>query len=120
MGSTSAKSTAPQIISVGTLLGMIIILIIIGYNSRKMDRLWLLVDIGIIIIAEAVVVVVRSSFVSFMNSAPELAQIYRTTLSVGAKFILNMPTILPTIGAILMVLTHYMTKKKEETEVVGF
>lgn len=113
----SLETTVPQIISVSVLFGMVILLLIVGYNAKKIDQLWILLDIFIIISAEVIAVAVRSSFVSFMNNTiPGLLTIYSTTLSGGARFILNLPTIVPTLGVLVMIATYFINEKKEAPE----
>lgn len=116
-GIVSLETTVPQIISVAVLFGMVILMLIVGYNAKKIDQLWILFDIFIIIGAEIIAVAIRASFVSFMNNIPGLLTVYSTTLSGGAKFILNLPTIVPTLGVLVMIATYFTNEKKEEPEV---
>lgn len=113
-GLTAAKTTMPTTMSTGILLGMILCMMIVAYNTKRIGRLWLVLDIAIIIIAEMAAVLVISSFTTFINSSPELLQIFSTTLSTGSKYILNLHIIVPTIGVIVMIVTHIIGKTKEE------
>lgn len=110
------ETTFPAIISTGVLLGMVIGLVIVGYSVKKMNRLWILVDIFIIIVAEILAVIIRDSFVSFISSNPAFLSIAQTTLSGGAKYIVNLPIIIPTIGVLVMLATYFLTKEKEESD----
>lgn len=113
-GLTSAKTTMPTTMATGILLGMILSMLIVAYNTRGIGRLWLVLDIAIIIIAELAAVLVISSFTNFINSTPEMLQIFSTTLSTGSKYILNLNIIIPTVGVIIMIVTHIVGKSKEE------
>ena len=119
-GITSFTTTMPAIISTGVLLGMILSLMIVGYQSKKIGKLWILLDIAIIIVAEAIAATVSSGFVSFINYNPELLSIYSNNLSSGARYIINLPTIIPISGALIMLVTHLTTRKKEEQEASKF
>ena len=117
LGIKAMETTVPQVASIAILLGMIIVMLIIGYSSKKMNRLWLLVDIGVLIIAEILAVIVASNFSEYVSSNPAFITIVRDTLPLAAKFILNLPILVPTIGIIIMIATHLLTKEKEEKEI---
>ena len=116
LGIKAMETTVPQIASIAILLGMIIVMLIIGYSTKKMGRLWMLVDIGVLIIAEILAVIVTSNFSEYVSSNPAFITIVRDTIPLAAKFILNLPILVPTIGIIIMITTHLMTKEKEESE----
>ncbi len=105
------STTMPQIISMGTMLGMVILMMLIGYFSAEIGRMWLMIDIAFMIIAEAIASAVSSGFVSYMNSTPELLAIYSNTLSEGAAFVINLPIIIPPIGMLIMLATYIKVKK---------
>lgn len=116
-GVIAAKTTAPRIISIGTLLGMVLVMMFVGYSTRKIGQVWLLLDIFILIAAEILVVAVRDSFVVFINSSPEFLAIFSgSVLSAGSKYILNAPVIIPIVWALVVVSTYFVTPKKEEGE----
>lgn len=115
-GLNSLETTVPQIISTGVLIGMVLVMIIIGYSTSKKKYIWILLDIAIIIIAEILAVIIRSSFVDYMNTSPEILAVFRDILPQGAKFILNLPTLVPIMGAIMILATYMMTKERKEEE----
>jgi len=119
-GIIAMKTTVPQIISTGVLLGMVICMFIVGYGTKKLKQIWILLDIGIIIAAEALSVIVKSSFIEFINLSPEMLSIARDILPLGAKFILNLPTTVPIMGAVIILATHFITKDKEEDTTQSF
>ncbi len=112
-------TTMPQIISMGVMLGLVILMMLIGYFSKGIGRMWILLDIVFLIVAEAIAASVSSGFVSFMNSDPALLTIYSTTLSTPATFLINLPTIIPIIGILIMLAT-YIKVKKEKGDVTSF
>ncbi len=115
-GVNTMQTTFPQIVSLGTLLGMMIVMILIGYLSPKIGRLWVVFDFLVLIVAEMVAVIVSSSFESFINSSPEFLIIYSTTLSAPSTFILTLPISLPVIGALIMISTYVLNRNFSKPE----
>ncbi len=111
-GLETASTTMPQIISMGVMLGMVILMMLVGYFSAEIGRMWILVDIAFLIIAEAIASAVSAGFVSYINSTPELLAISSGTLSEGASFVINLPIIIPPIGMLIMLATYIKVKKK--------
>lgn len=113
----AAQTTVPSIIGIGTLLGMVLACMLVSYKTRKIGRLWVILDFAIIIVAEMIAVAVTVGFTGFMNSTPAFLSIYSNNIPLAAKFILNLPIIVPTIGALIIVATHFLGKEEEEDEV---
>lgn len=116
VGINAMKTTFPTILSIAILLGMVLVLVFIAYKNKKTGRLWILFDIIIIIIAEILAVLVKQGFTSYINLSPEMLAVFRDTLTGASKFMFNLPIIIPTVGALVMLLTHFITKEKEEEE----
>ncbi len=116
IGLNAMKTTFPKIVSLGTLLGMIIVLILIGYFSPKIGKLWIVLDFFVIIVVEMIAVVVSSSFENFINSSPELLAIFSTRLSAGSTFILTLPITVPMIGGLIMLATYILNKNFDKPE----
>lgn len=114
IGIEALHTTVPQIISSGVLLGMILLMFLVGYYTKKKNQLWILLDIFILIVAEGVAVLVTESFTTYMENIGFLLEVYRDILPIGAKFILNLPVIVPILGAIIMITTYYITKDSSE------
>ncbi len=110
----SSQTTVPKTIALGTLIGMIIVLAIIGWKMPKINQVWIVFDVIVIIVAEIVAVILRESFTSFMNSSSEINTILTTTLSGSSTFILNLPIIIPSAGALLIAITYMKSKKPGE------
>lgn len=116
----AASTTFPQIISIGLLIGMIVVMMFIGYHSEVKNKLWIMLDIGVLIIVEIFAGMIVSSFRSIMNITPELLDIYSTTLSAGSKFVLNLPVIIPVVGVLIMIITHIVSRIKRQEDIVKF
>lgn len=116
----AATTTAPQMASIGLLFGMIIAMMFVGYYSGTKNKLWILLDIGIIIVVEALASLSVSSFYGIMNISPELLDVYSITLSAGSKFIINLPVIVPIVGVLIMIMTNIVNKMRRKEEVVRF
>lgn len=116
-GVLAVKTTFPQVVSTGVLLGMVILMVIVGYNKKKVKQVWAVLDLVILILCEALAVLIASSFQSFLDSNEAFLAIARDILPGGAKFILNMPILVPIIGAIVMLATYMITTEKEEAQV---
>ncbi len=113
-GIVAMETTVPQIISTGVLLGMILGMLIVGFNIKKIHQIWMAVDIVIIIIAEALASLVTTNFIVYISSNEAFTEIARYTLPQAAKFVLNLPILVPTIGVVVMLVTYFTTKAKEE------
>ena len=112
---------SPRIISISTILGMILILLIIGMKTERKNNLWIILDLFIIIVAEIVAVAIKVNFEeNILNLTPELYTIFTTTLAEGSKWILNMPTTIPIIGALIMLATYLLRKEEKGDETGGF
>jgi glucan phosphoethanolaminetransferase (alkaline phosphatase superfamily) len=115
-GMETLRTTTPQIISIGTFFGMILCLLFVGISVRPKSNLWIILDIGILIVCEIVAVVISQTFRdSILHLNPELLTVFSGTLSTGSKFILNLPTIIPTAG-VLVILATYLFNKEEVEE----
>lgn len=120
LGLEAASTSSPQLISIGLLFGMIICMMFVGYHAGTKNKLWILLDIGILIVVEILAAISVSSFYSLMNINPELLDVYSNTLSAGSKFVINLPVIAPVVGVLLMIMTNIVNKIKLKEEVVRF
>ena len=119
-GITAMRTTFPQIVSLGVLLGMVIVMCIIGYVSPKIGRLWILFDFFVIVVAEVFAVLISESFREFINSSQEFLTIYSTTLSASATFVLTLPISLPIIGGLIMLVTYSLNRNFNQPVGGGF
>ncbi len=120
-GLEALSITGPRIMSMGILIGMVLVILFIGMKSDIKSKLWIIIDIFIIIFAEMLAVAVKTTFENdLLNLTPELFEVFTTTLSAGSKWILNMPTIIPTVGVLLLIATYVLKKQDQEEESDGF
>lgn len=119
-GLEAASTTSPQIISIGLLFGMIMCMMFIGYYAGTKNKLWILLDILIIIVVEILANLCVVSFYSLINITPELLDVYSNTLSAGSKFVINLPVIVPIVGVLIMIMTNIVNKIKTKEEVIKF
>jgi len=119
-GIEAMTTTVPVLISTGVLLGFILVMMIAGYSVKRINKLWILLDVFIIIVAEVIAVIISSSFRTFMNSSPELLSIFSNTLSAGSRYVLNLPIIVPILGGLVMLMTYLTVKEKEDVQPEGF
>lgn len=97
---------------IAIILGMIIIMIIVGFKASHSKRLWILMDFFIISVAFLLSVYFASTFELFINTDSNLFAIYSTTLSSSSTFILNLPIYVPIVGALIMILTYAVPRKQ--------
>lgn len=121
-GVETLRTTVPKTMSISVFLGMVLVLLIIGVKSERKSNIWIILDIIVIIVAEIVAVAIKNSFEDYiLNLTPELYAIFTTTLSEGSKWILNLPTIIPTIGVMIIIATYVLKRENpEESENGGF
>lgn len=116
-GMETLRTTTPQIMSIGTFLGMILCLLFVGIKVRPKSNIWIILDIGILIGCEIVAVVISQTFRdNILNISPELLTVFSGVLSTGSKFILNLPTIIPTVGVLVILVTYLFNKEELEEE----
>jgi hypothetical protein len=113
-GIISMETTVPRIVSTTVLLGMVMAMMLVGWNIKKLHQIWIIIDIIIIIIAEILASIITSNFTIFINSNDAFLVIGRDILPLGSKFILNLVVIIPTVGILIMLATYYISKDKEE------
>lgn len=99
------------------LLGMIIVMVIVGYfwgDSTK--KLWAILDLLIIIIAFIISVQLQGYFVDFINSdAFSGSTVFTSTLGKSSGLIVRLPYLIPVIGIIIMIVTYGLARKKPES-----
>lgn len=97
-------------------LGLIIVMCILAFSFRKENRLWIILDLFIIIIAEIIAILIQNSYNTFINSNADLFNIYSTNLTKSSIFLLRLPLIIPVTGALIMILTYATLNKKKKEE----
>lgn len=93
------------------IFGMIIVMFLIGYNFRA-NRLWIIFDFFAILVTFAISVYLSRFFNTFINSNSELLTLYSTTMQKSSAFVLNLPASVIIVGALMMVLTYGILRKR--------
>lgn len=116
-GVSAMRITVPRTVGLGVLFGMIIVMFLIGYFAPKIDPLWILLDIFVLIFCEIIVFIGSQSLSNLINSSPKFLEIYGSgSLYEAATFVLNLPVYLPIIGVLVMVATYIMNKNQNKKE----
>lgn len=116
-GMETLRTITPQMISLGVFFGMILVLMFVGVKVKSRSNLWIIADIGVIIVCELVAVAISSAFRNtILSISPQLLTVFSSTLSGGSKFILNLPTIIPTAGILVMLATYLFKKEAVEDD----
>jgi len=111
------ETTIPTNMGIALLFGMIICLVFVASKSAPRSKLWIIIDIFILIVAEVIAVIISRSFKeSILNISPEFFTIFTTTLSGSSKFILNLPTIIPTAGILVMLAIYVLRQEQKEED----
>lgn len=103
------------------IIGMVLVQILVGFFYST-SRLWILLDIGILIVSFIVAVILSQAFDTFINSSPVLLDIFSIDLDKSSTLILNLPAIVAIAGILTMVVTYGITRKskQEQPDVTGF
>lgn len=117
---TTVQTTFVKIVSVGIVVGMILVMSFISWIAPKKNKLWLIADIIIVGFFIVVSAILSSAFNTYIHSTDELLAIYSgANLSLGASAVLNLPWIVAVLGMFIMII-DYSTAKKEEPQVYGY
>ena len=74
-GISSMQTTVPQILSTGILLGMVLTMLLVGWNVKKLHQIWILLDILILIVCEILAFLITVNFLEYINSNPAFVAI---------------------------------------------
>ena len=119
IGISASKNTITTA-SIGLLLGMVVVMMLMGYFLRGTNRLWIILDLFIILVAFITAVYLSRSFDTFINLNSDLFSIFSNDLETSSRFVLNLPFVIPIIGVLIMLVTYATGRKKEEPNVLSF
>ncbi len=94
------------------IFGMIVVMLLIGF-SFSTSRLWLIFDWFVIVVAFIIAVILSRAFNTFINTTPEILEIFSTDLQVSSTFMLNLPFVVIIVGFLVMILTYGVLRKKQ-------
>ena len=99
----------------GLLLGMIALMAISAFMFKEKQKVWIVAEFVILIIAFILAVIIQRVYDTVINSSTALLDIYSIDLINSSKFILNLPIIIPIVWAFIVILSYGLFKKKEST-----
>lgn len=116
-----ALTDKADMLGIVLLLGMCLMLFMNAFlTGRNYPKLFMIIDIFIIIFAFILAVYISQIYETFINSTDILTDIYINNIPNASKFILNLPLIVSTLGVIIMILTYsQMNRKEREANVLG-
>ena len=95
------------------IFGMIVVMLIIGF-SFSTNRLWMVFDWFVIVVAFIIAVFLSRAFDTFIHTTPEILSIFSTELENSSRFMLNLPFVVIIVGLLVMILTYAILRKKEQ------
>lgn len=108
------------------LFGMVLLMIICGYFFNSNQKLWIILEIFILVVTFIIAGVLQYTFNEAIHASSELLDIYSTQLEKSSTFILALPFIIPVIWLIMMIIVYGRFKRKsfeeatDTTQGVGF
>ena len=97
----------------GLLLGMIALMAISAFLFKEKQKVWIVAEFVILIIAFILAVTIQRTYNLVINSSAVLLDIYSVNLINSSKFILNLPIIIPIVWAFIVILSYGLFIKKE-------
>lgn len=108
-----------SVTSLFLILGLVVVMMIMGYHLRDTNKLWIIMDIFLILAAFLCSVYLSNTFDDLINSNGELFSVYSGEFETPSRLLLNLPIIVPIVGVLIMIVT-YATVRKKESNVVTF
>jgi hypothetical protein len=104
---------------IGLLFGMIIVMLICGYKFRTSKRLFILIDLLIIVVCFIISVVIQNYYNYIININADLYNIYTNYLPKSSTFILRLPIIISIIGVLILIVSYATINKKKSINIYG-
>lgn len=110
-----------DLLALVVVLSMVILMMLTAFFFGNSNKMWIPIDILILIFVFILSVYLSNVYEILINSS-DLIEVYIENLPKASRFMLNLPSIVATIGALLMIITY--TKigqdQRRETNVLGF
>lgn len=113
------NSTADTI-GIAILLGMVVCMLLVSFLFRKTNRLYIILDIFIIIVAFIISVVLQNSYNTLIHGSEELLGIYSNNLQKSSTFLLRLPLAVSIIGVLILIVSYATINKKREVNVYDY
>lgn len=108
------------------LIGTIILVVICGFVFNENQKLWLILEVLILIVVFIFATIFSYIYNDFINSDTAIFEVYSEGMTMSSTFILNLPWIIPIVWLITMILVYGRFRKKgfreasSSTQEVGF
>lgn len=100
------------------IFGLVLNMFVSAYLFRgKFPRLFMIIDIILLVFAYIVAVYVSNSYEILINATPDLS-VYIDNLSKSSTFILKLPIFVSIIGVVIMILSYAGFPRDTEEEVI--
>lgn len=96
------------------ILGMLVVMSVTGYIFRTNQRLWIVLDIFLIVVAFTMGVYLNQGFETFVFYDGNITEIYADDLPNTFRIVNNLPILIPIVGVLVMFITYGVTRKKED------
>lgn len=112
--------TNADTIGIVVLLGMCLLMIFNGYFfGSKYPKLFLALDILILIFVFILSVYISQVYELFINST-DLFVVFKDDIPKTSKFVLNLPSIIATVGALIMIVSYSGLRREERNKEINF
>ncbi len=97
----------------GLLLGMIGLMVISSFMFQEKQKVWIVLEFVILIVAFIFAVTIQNAYETVINSSTELLDIYSVDLINSSRFILNLHIIVPIVWSFIVIISYGIFRKKE-------
>ncbi len=94
------------------LLGMVLLMAITSYTFSERQKIWIVAEFVILIIAFILAVSIQGAYNTVINSSTTLLNIYSIDLIKSSKFILNLPIIIPVVWSFIVIITYGIFRRE--------
>lgn len=106
---------------IALILGMIVVMLVCGFSFREgKSRLFIIIDIFIIIVSFIISVVLQNSYNTVIHASDDLLNVYSNNLPKSSTFLLRLPLSIAIIGVLIMIVTYATINKKKEVNVYDY
>ena len=94
------------------LLGMVLLMAITSYTFSEKQKVWIVAEFVILIIAFIFAGMIQGAYNTVINSSTTLLDIYSVDLIKSSKFILNLPIIIPVVWSFIVIITYGIFRRE--------
>lgn len=107
-----------DVLALSVLLGMCVVLVAGGFFLGDNNKYWIPFDVFMICMAFLISIYISQTY-DIIISTDLLGDFFVDNLPKSSTFVLNLPTIVATLGALIMIAT-YATTRRKQPEVLGY